>query len=173
MQKLLIVIDMQNDFIDGTLGSPEAQGIVPHVLQRVSTFAGTVLFTQDTHAANYLETQEGKNLPVPHCIRGSKGWELQSELEKMRKTSPLLKTTFGSKDLGPLLLRLNEEDPIEEITFLGLCTDICVISNVLIAKAFLPEVPIRVDARGCAGITPKSHAEALSVMKQNQIQIDE
>ena len=173
MQNILLVIDMQNDFIDGALGTPEAVAIVPKVREKIRSFDGTVLFTRDTHGENYMETQEGKNLPVPHCIRGTEGWQIRSELEELRVTEPIDKGTFGSDELGKILRDLNDEDPIGIITVIGLCTDICVISNALLAKAFLPEVPIEVDASCCAGVTPESHENALKAMASCQIRIVE
>ena len=173
MQNILLVIDMQNDFIDGALGTPEAVAIVPNVREKIRNFDGTVLFTRDTHGENYMETQEGKNLPVPHCIRGTEGWQIRPELEELRVTEPIDKGTFGSDELGKILRDLNDGDPIGTITVIGLCTDICVISNALLAKAFLPEVPIEVDASCCAGVTPESHENALKAMASCQIRIVE
>ena len=173
MQNILLVIDMQNDFIDGALGTPEAVAIVPKVREKIRSFDGTVLFTRDNHGENYMETQEGKNLPVPHCIRGTDGWQIRPELEELRVTEPIDKGTFGSDELGKILRDLNDEDPIGIITVIGLCTDICVISNALLAKAFLPEVPIEVDASCCAGVTPESHENALKAMASCQIRIVE
>ena len=173
MQNILLVIDMQNDFIDGALGTPEAVDIVPKVREKIRNFDGTVLFTRDTHGENYMETQEGKNLPVPHCIRGTEGWQIRPELEELRVTEPIDKGTFGSDQLGKILRDLNDENPIGTITVIGLCTDICVISNALLAKAFLPEVPIEVDASCCAGVTPESHENALKAMASCQIRIVE
>lgn len=171
MQNILVVVDMQNDFIDGALGTKEAVAIVPNVLEKIKNFEGTVLFTRDTHFEDYMDTQEGKNLPVPHCIQGTKGWEIRAELEALRTTEAIDKVTFGSSELPKKLLTLNEENPIESITFVGLCTDICVISNVMITKAFLPEVEIIVDASCCAGVTPQSHDNALEAMKVCQVKI--
>ena len=166
--KILVIIDMQNDFIDGALGTPEAVAIVPHVKSLVENFDGKVLFTRDTHFENYAETEEGKNLPVPHCIKGTHGWQIHDELEALRTTAPIDKLTFGSSELAELLK--NERD-VESITLAGLCTDICVISNALIIKAFFPEIPIYVDARGCAGVTPESHKNVLAAMKMCHIRI--
>ncbi len=167
--KLLIVVDMQNDFIDGALGTPEALAIVPHVKERIERFDGKVIFTRDTHLDNYMETQEGKNLPVPHCIKDTNGWQIRSELDTLRTTEALDKVTFGSRDLVEAIGR---EENVESITFLGLCTDICVISNVLLTKAFYPEIPLSVDAKGCAGVTPESHRNALEAMKMCQVTIE-
>lgn len=172
MQKILIVVDMQNDFIDGALGTPEAVAIVPKVEQKIREFPGKVIFTRDTHGERYLETQEGKHLPVPHCIKGTKGWEICPQLEALREAEAIDKVTFGSEKLGELLQEENRKEQIEDITLVGLCTDICVISNALLLKAFLPETPIIVDASCCAGVTPKSHEIALDAMRMCQINIE-
>lgn len=171
MQDILIVVDMQNDFIDGALGTKEAVAIVPRVKEKIAAFSGPVIFTRDTHPENYLETQEGKNLPVPHCIKGTEGWQIRPELDSLRKTEPVDKPGFGSVELGRMLLEMNEKDPIASVTLIGLCTDVCVISNALIIKAFLPEVPVKVDAACCAGISPQSHDNALSAMAMCQVEI--
>ena len=165
--KYLIVVDMQNDFIDGALGSPEAVKIVPYVKSIIENFDGEVLFTRDTHYDNYMETQEGKNLPVPHCIYQTEGWQIHSELETLRKTDAIDKVTFGSKDLVDFL----KDKDIENITFVGLCTDICVISNVMLVKAFYPEIPLIVDAKGCAGVTQQRHKTTIEEMKEIQDEI--
>ena len=166
--KILVVVDMQNDFIDGALGTPEAVKIVPYVKEVIQNFDGKVLFTRDTHFADYMNTQEGKNLPVKHCIQNTPGWEIHPELDALRKTAPIDKITFGSSALPEILAK---EEHVESITFLGLCTDICVISNVMITKAFFPEVPVIVDAKGCAGVTPESHKNALAAMKMCQVTV--
>ena len=168
MKKILIVIDMQNDFIDGALGTAEAVSIVPYVKEVIESFDGKVFFTRDTHFDNYMQTEEGKNLPVPHCIKSTHGWQIRAELDALRKTEPIDKITFGSTELMDVL---RGEGEIESITFVGLCTDICVISNAMLAKANFPEVPLTVDAKGCAGVTPESHARALEAMKICQIKI--
>lgn len=172
MQDILIVVDMQNDFIDGALGTAEAVAIVPKVAEKVRDFKGTVIFTRDTHGENYMQTQEGRNLPVPHCIKGSRGWEVCPALEPLRTGITIDKPTFGSAELGRLLLELDTKEPVGSITLVGLCTDICVISNAMIAKAFLPEVPVTVDAACCAGVTPESHRNSLSAMKMCQVRIE-
>lgn len=172
MQDILVVVDMQNDFVDGALGTPEAVKIVPLVAEKIRQFEGRVLFTRDTHEQNYLETQEGKNLPVPHCVKGTKGWEICPGLEALRTETPIDKVTFGSTELGIVLKAANEENAIASITFVGLCTDICVISNALLAKAFLSETKIIVDASCCAGVTPQSHQTALEAMKVCQIVVE-
>lgn len=173
MQNILIVVDMQNDFIDGALGTAEAVAIVPKVAEKIANFQGKVIFTRDTHEENYMETQEGKKLPVPHCIRGTEGWQIASTLSGFVQDVCIDKPTFGSVELGLYLKDLNEAEPIEKITLIGLCTDICVISNALLVKAVLPEVEIAVDASCCAGVTPQSHENALEAMKMCQITIEE
>ena len=167
----LIVIDMQNDFIDGALGTKEAQAIVPKVADRIKGFSGRVLATRDTHEDNYLDTQEGRNLPVPHCIEGSDGWQIRPELEALRRTEAVDKPGFGSVQLAELLRAMNEKEPIGSVTLVGLCTDICVISNAMLIKAYLPELPVKVDAACCAGVTPESHENALAAMAMCQIEI--
>ena len=172
MRDVLIVVDMQKDFIDGALGTAEAVAIVPNVAKKVRDFKGDVIFTRDTHFENYLDTQEGHNLPVPHCIRETEGWQICKELQLFAENAPIIdKTTFGSMELGPILQDMHEDGAISSITFVGLCTDICVISNVMIAKAFLPEVPIIVDAACCAGVTPDSHNTALASMRTCQVRV--
>ena len=171
MRDVLIVVDMQNDFIDGALGTAEAVSILPAVTEKIRGFDGMVLFTRDTHEENYLETQEGRNLPVPHCIRGTNGWQIRPQLDALRKTETIDKPTFGSEKLGRLLQAEHAADPIGSVTLIGLCTDICVISNALLIKAFLPEVPVRVDSSCCAGVTPQSHENALQAMRACQIEI--
>ena len=166
--KILVVVDMQNDFIDGALGTPEAVKIVPYVKECIENFDGKVLFTRDTHFDNYMDTQEGKHLPVKHCIKGTPGWEICPELDALRKTEVIDKLTFGSSALPEVLA---QEENLESVTFIGLCTDICVISNVMITKAFFPEVPVIVDAKACAGVTPQSHQNALEAMKMCQVTI--
>lgn len=170
--ELLIVVDMQNDFIGGALGTPEAKKIVPRVAEKIRTFQGCILATRDTHTENYLKTQEGRNLPVSHCIRGTEGWQIAAEIAPLLHETPIDKPTFGSAALGERLLALEKAEKIEKITLVGLCTDICVISNALLCKAFLPEVSIVVDASCCAGVTPESHCRALEAMKMCQVQIE-
>lgn len=165
---ILIVVDMQNDFIDGALGTREAVAIVPYVKKLIENFEGKVLFTRDTHFENYMDTQEGQNLPVKHCVKDTEGWRIRKELEQMRRTEAIDKVTFGSSDLVKVL---EKEENIGSITFCGLCTDICVISNVMVTKAFFPEIPLIVDAAGCAGVTPESHKNALQAMKVCQVKV--
>ena len=166
--KILVVVDMQNDFIDGALGTPEAEAIVPYVKELVKDFDGKVFFTRDTHFENYMQTQEGKKLPVPHCIKDTQGWQIRAELDELRKTEAIDKLTFGSKEFVDLL---KSEKNVESITFVGICTDICVISNAMVVKAYYPEIPLLVDAKGCAGVTPESHKNALEAMKMCQIDV--
>ena len=172
MQDILLAGDLQDDFIPGALGTAEAVAIVPKVAEKVKGFKGTVIFTRDTHGENYMQTQEGRNLPVPHCIKGSHGWEVCPALEPLRTGLTIDKPTFGSAELGRLILELDAKEPVGSITLVGLCTDICVISNAMIAKAFLPEVPVTVDAACCAGVTPESHRNALNAMKMCQVRIE-
>ena len=170
--KYLIVVDMQVDFITGSLGSELAMAIVPNVVEKVKNFDGKVIFTRDTHSENYMETQEGAKLPVPHCIKGSEGWEIRAELEALRTEPAVDKPSFGSLALAHMLAEENAAEPIGSVTLVGLCTDICVISNAMIIKATMPEVPITVDAACCAGVTPESHKDALAAMKMCQITIE-
>ena len=165
---ILVVVDMQKDFIDGALGTPEAVQIVPYVKELIETFDGKVLFTRDTHFENYMQTQEGRNLPVVHCVKDTPGWQIHPELEALRKTPAIDKLTFGAASLPEILAR---EENLSSVTFVGLCTDICVISNVMLTKAFFPEVPVTVDAAGCAGVTPESHKNALVAMKMCQVKV--
>lgn len=174
MNRYLIVVDMQNDFIDGALGTKEAQAIVENAANEIKNFQGTVIFTRDTHLENYLDTQEGQNLPVPHCIKGTKGWDICSSLENLRISRNSVtfdKPSFGSMELAGYMVKKNEESPIEEILLIGLCTDICVISNALLLKAALPEVKISVKKSCCAGVSPESHEAALTAMASCQINI--
>lgn len=171
--KFLIVVDMQNDFIDGALGTKEAVAILPAVKTKIEGFDGRVIFTRDTHEEDYLSSQEGKNLPVSHCIKGTDGWQINPALDALRKEEPVDKPTFGSIALGQLLKAYDTYDEkIESITLIGLCTDICVISNAMIIKAFLPETPVIVDASCCAGVTPESHQNALNAMQMCQIKVE-
>lgn len=176
----LIVVDMQNDFVSGALGTEEARKILPYVVGRVVDGLNRgeeILFTRDTHQENYMETQEGRRLPVPHCIQGTEGWEIVAQLREYARY-PIDKPTFGGRDLGALLkardedLRKQGKTGVEKVTFIGLCTDICVISNALLVKAFLPEAEIAVDAACCAGVTPQSHRNALEAMKVCQIAVE-
>lgn len=169
-KNVLVVVDMQKDFIDGALGTSEAVQIVDNVAEMIKGFDGEVVFTRDTHLDNYLETQEGKKLPVPHCIKGSDGWQIDKKLEALRLDERKIfdKPTFGSVELADYLKSLAS---LESVTLIGLCTDICVISNALLIKANLPEVTIRVVERCCAGVTPESHKNALEAMKMCQVEV--
>lgn len=184
--KLLAIIDMQNDFIYGSLGTPEAQAIVPVMVERLKEYEQEhplVVFTKDTHYANYMGTQEGKNLPVPHCIEDTSGWSICKSISSVVDRNPnfyfysdgdimssrIYKNTFGSIRLAELI---NEyEDEIDEVIFMGVCTDICVVSNALLVKAYSPEMKITVDASCCAGTTPENHKAALQTMKMCQINV--
>ena len=170
MQDILIVVDMQNDFIDGALGTQEAVSIVPNVVSLVKSHKGRVIFTKDTHSPDYLSTSEGKNLPVEHCIKGTSGWEICPQLLAYAK-EVIEKPTFGSLALAEQLKEENEKNPIGKITLVGLCTDICVISNTLLLKATFPEIEISVVSSACAGVTRESHENALNAMKMCQITI--
>lgn len=173
MKKFLIVVDMQNDFVDGALGTKEAVSIVPDVVNKIHTFDGSIFATLDTHFENYMETSEGKKLPVPHCIRGTKGWELNPDvtaaLEKKGYTA-VEKITFGSVDLPSILCNAAGEEHFS-VELVGLCTDICVVSNALVLKAHFPEMEITVDSNCCAGVTPATHEAALSTMRCCQINV--
>ena len=217
MSRVLVVVDMQNDFISGALGTPQAREIVGRVAEKVREyrrFGGTVVYTADTHDESYLDTQEGKNLPIAHCIKGTEGWLIPCEvrgcamssqgcgnaggeeppaleggnpeeppingsqngeppqLACSRETSLFEKAAFGSRSLAESLESVHKHvEPIEEIELVGLCTDICVISNALLIKAFLPEVRITVDAACCAGVTPESHRNALEAMRMCQVNV--
>ncbi len=172
-KKWLIVVDMQNDFVNGVLGTKEAQDIVPYLVDKVKNFDGEIMFTMDTHPQDYLtSTQEGKFLPIPHCIKGSKGWELIDELKEYApEYCKIIKPTFGSIDLAKKLIKETFCGQIESIELCGVCTDICVVSNALLLKAFLPNVPSYVDAKACAGVTPEKHEAALEVMRSCQINV--
>ena len=167
MEKILIIVDMQKDFIDGTLGTKEAQKIVPAVKEKIENFDGEIIFTLDTHTEEYMDIQEGRNLPVPHCIKGTPGHAIAETLQPYTKKALAIfeKGTFGSRKLASFLKELHKEKGI------GLCTDICVVSNALLIKAFLPEVPIIVDSSCCAGVTPEKHESALETMRSCQIEV--
>ncbi len=172
MRKILLVIDMQNDFIDGALGTAEAVAMLPRALEEIRKYhAADIIATRDTHAPNYMDTQEGKNLPVPHCIRGTQGWELNGEVQAAVGGAEIIdKPTFGSKTLAEKLAAMSESEELD-ITLIGLCTDICVVSNALMIKAYLPETKVSVIADCCAGVTPATHTAALETMKMCQINV--
>ena len=173
MKKILIVVDMQKDFVDGALGTKEAAAIVPNVVSKIKNFDGDIIVTYDTHFENYMETSEGKNLPVSHCIKDTDGWELDRNVEEALEGKDYIaveKPTFGSLDLPEILSENYDENEIS-IELIGLCTDICVVSNAIILKAAFYETPISVDASCCAGVTPESHKAALATMKMCQINV--
>ena len=174
MTPLLIVIDMQNDFISQALGTAEARSIVPAVREKIKNFPGNVIYTRDTHQTDYLHTAEGKKLPVPHCIKNSEGWQLDPQIASLVRPEDLLidKPSFGSMELAEKVKELHEQKELSSITLVGLCTDICVISNAMILKAALPEVLLLVDAACCAGVSPESHHIALQAMSACQITIE-
>jgi len=171
MKHFLIVVDMQKDFVDGALGTSEAVAIVPAVCEKIGFFEGDIIVTYDTHSAGYLTTAEGKKLPVEHCIKDTPGWQLDVAVasalaDKSYRT--IEKPTFGSTDLPALIAATAGEEDFT-VTLIGLCTDICVVSNALLLKAHFPEHTIAVDAACCAGVTPESHAAALQTMQMCQI----
>lgn len=167
--KYLVVVDMQKDFIDGSLGTAEAVKIVPMAKEYIENFEGEVIFTRDTHTEDYMNTQEGKNLPVSHCVKGTDGWQIAEELKKLAENKVIFdKPAFGSVALA---VHLALKGDAEEVTLLGLCTDICVISNAMLLKAYMPEVKVSVIEKCCAGVTPDSHKRALEAMKMCQIEI--
>lgn len=173
MKKLLIVVDVQNDFVDGALGSKEAQAIIPNVVKKIKEWDGDIICTLDTHCVNYLETREGKYLPVEHCIEGTDGHNINREVFDAllfcngSSTNILKKYTFGSTALPEIIRGAN----IDYVELVGLCTDICVVSNAMLLKANYPELDIAVDASCCAGVTPESHQAALTTMKMCQINV--
>ena len=172
MKKLLIVIDMQNDFIDAALGTKETIAIVEAVKEKIRSYPPeNIIATMDTHGENYMETQEGKYLPVPHCIRGSEGWQIRADIAELLQGAKIYeKPTFGSTALAADLKDISEKEEIE-LELVGLCTDICVVSNALLLKAVMPEVKISVDAACCAGVTPEKHVAALETMRSCQVQV--
>lgn len=173
MKKILVVVDMQNDFINGALGTPEAEDIVNKVVDKINCFDGEIYYTRDTHKENYLQTMEGKNLPVIHCVEGTNGWEIRTEVmaaSEGKNATVIDKPTFGSTELLDRIFEESKES-IESITLIGLCTDICVISNAINLKTKFWETPIIVESSCCAGVTPQSHNNALDAMKMCQITI--
>lgn len=173
MKRFLIVVDMQKDFVDGALGTPEAVAIVPAVTEKIADFDGDIFVTYDTHFEDYMETAEGRKLPISHCIRGTEGWQLDVQVAAAlaeKDFTPVEKPTFGSTIL-PKLIREKAGDEDFEIELVGLCTDICVVSNALLLKASFPEKAIIVNAACCAGVTPDTHEAALTTMKMCQIDV--
>lgn len=169
-KNVLVVVDMQKDFINGALGTKEAEGIVKNVADKIKNFTGEIIFTRDTHYENYSDTQEGKKLPVKHCIKDTEGWQIDNRLEELMTGEMKVfdKPSFGSVELAQYLA---ENKELESVELIGLCTDICVISNAMVIKAFMPEVRISVDEKCCAGVTPESHKNAIEAMKMCQIEI--
>lgn len=173
MKKILVVVDMQKDFVDGALGTPEAVGIVENVVNKIKTFDGDIIVTYDTHLENYMETQEGNNLPVPHCIKGTDGWALDARVQAAlsgKEYKIIEKPTFGSVEL-PEHIKDNYNPSEIEIELIGLCTDICVVSNALLLKANFLETKVSVDSSCCAGVTTDSHNAALLTMKMCQVNV--
>ncbi len=178
MKKILVVVDMQNDFVDGALGTPEAVAIVDNVVDKIKSYAADpdslIYVTYDTHTEDYMDTAEGKKLPVPHCIQYTEGWKLNSKVQAALAGvhfTLVIKHTFGAYDLPEIIgddVYLAEDFTVE---FIGLCTDICVVSNVMLMKAYWHEVPITVDASCCAGVTTDTHNAALTTMKMCQINV--
>lgn len=173
MKKFLIVVDIQKDFVDGSLGTKEAQSIIENAATKIKNFDGEIFVTFDTHFDNYLETSEGSKLPVEHCIKGRDGWELDEKISDAladKKFTSVEKLSFGSLSLPRLIKNAAGDEPFS-IELIGLCTDICVVSNALILKASFPEATISVDASCCAGVTPQLHDAAIMTMKSCQIDI--
>ena len=175
MKHILIVVDIQKDFVDGALGTAEAVAMVDNAAKKIYGFNGDIFVTYDTHFDNYMETAEGSKLPVPHCIKGTAGWELNKTIAKAldgKTFTKVEKLTFGSPELPDLVRKIVGNENFD-ITLMGLCTDICVVSNALILKANFPEKDIYVDANCCAGVTVATHNAALTTMKMCQINIIE
>ena len=173
MKKILVVVDMQKDFVDGALGTAEAVQIVGNVVKKINSFDGEIIVTYDTHFENYLNTSEGEKLPVEHCIKGTEGWNLDSDVQSAlenRKYRTVEKLTFGSVELPAIVGEITKGEEFA-VELIGLCTDICVVSNALILKASYPEVSITVDSSCCAGVTPETHNSALTTMKMCQINV--
>lgn len=173
-EKILIVVDMQNDFLTGALRNEEGISVIGYIRDKVEKADDEtkIIFTKDTHQKNYMETEEGANLPVSHCIEGSEGWEITKELlPYSEKNKVFCKDTFGSRDLAKFLEEEKNNAEIEEVELVGVCTDICVISNAIVAKTALPDVKVYVDAAGCAGVTPESHDTAIKAMKACHVHI--
>jgi len=176
MREVLIVVDMQKDFVDGSLGTPEAVKIVPSVVKEMKKKYDLVFLTKDTHQPDYLETREGRFLPVVHCVENTPGWQFDRKVgkaaEKLENAEIIVKPTFGSEKLVERLKEEDKADKIGRVTVIGLCTDICVVSNALMIKAAFPETDIRVLKDCCAGVTPESHEAALTTMKMCQVVIE-
>ena len=168
--KFLVVVDVQNDFVDGVLGSKEAVSIIDYLKVKINNFDGEVVYTMDTHDKNYLQTQEGKLLPVLHCLKGSDGWKIVDGIYK-ENSKIFEKNAFGSLDMIKYFEKINCEKEIDSIEFVGICTDICVVTNVLLTKAHLPQISLLVDSKGCSGVNVKSHNQALNTMEMCQVKI--
>lgn len=171
MKELLVVVDMQKDFIDGSLGTKEAQAIVEPACEKIRSFNGDVIYTRDTHSENYLDTLEGKNLPVKHCIKDTEGWQIQKDVYEAGSGKTLCvidKPVFGSVELTEIAFI----GRYEKVTLIGLCTDICVVTNALLLKTKLKEIPVAVIENLCAGVTPQSHNAAVETMKMCQVIIE-
>lgn len=174
MKHFLIVVDMQNDFVSGSLGSKEAVGILKNACKKIESFEGKVFVTYDTHDNEYMESAEGKKLPVLHCVKGSEGWKLDPQVARVLEGKDYVcveKPTFGSVELPKLLSEAADGEDFD-VMLIGLCTDICVVSNALLLKAYFPEKRIIVDAACCAGVTPESHTAALLTMKMCHIEVE-
>lgn len=174
MKKILVVIDMQKDFIYGVLGTKEAQLIVSKVVDKIKGFKGEVVYTRDTHDERYLQSQEGRNLPVVHCVKETQGWQLVDEVDKLANEGEnkiFDKPAFGSMELVGYIEALYKTQKINEVEMIGVCTDICVISNAILVKSAMPEVKITVDSSCCAGVTEESHNNALKAMNMCHIEI--
>jgi len=170
--KLLVVVDMQNDFTFGALKNDEAIRIIPNVIEKIKAFDGQVVFTRDTHTEDYMNTQEGRKLPVIHCVKDTDGWELVDGIKELSTDSVIFdKPTFGSTDLMEAICDINDDSPLDEVELIGVCTDICVISNAMLIKAALPELTVKVDSSCCAGVTTATHDTALNAMKSCQIEV--
>ncbi len=173
MKKILVVVDIQNDFVDGALGSKEAVAIIDNACRKIRDFDGYIFVTLDTHGENYMNTAEGKKLPVPHCIKGTDGWKLNAEIENAlegKSFTVIEKPTFGSQKLAELIAEKYKDDELS-VELIGICTDICVISNALTIRAHNTECDITVDSSCCAGVTPEAHNAALEVMKSCLINV--
>lgn len=173
MKRFLIVVDMQKDFVDGALGTREAVAAVPAAVKKIRDSDGKIFVTYDTHGEDYLRTAEGKKLPVPHCIRGTEGWQLDKSIAaalRDKEYAAVEKTTFGSMDLPRLIEKAAEGEDFS-VELIGLCTDICVVSNALLLKASFPEMSVSVDSECCAGVTPQLHEAALATMRSCQIEV--
>lgn len=174
MKKILVVVDMQKDFVDGALGSKESMAIIDNVVKKINEFNDEIIVTYDTHLNNYMSTREGKYLPIPHCIYYTEGWELDEKVENAligKDVTTFEKNTFGSVELIDYFKNIIFDEKDVEVTLIGLCTDICVVSNAILLKAYFPEMNIIVDASCCAGVTSESHKAALLTMKMCQIDI--